>query len=182
MADIKIALPKVLKHEGGYVNDPLDNGGETICGIARKSWPNWSGWKKVDTKLKNIPSSQKTKTANELLKDSEFMLDVQSFYASNFWTPLRLNEVHDQAVAENIFDFAVNSGIQRAVKKLQIVLKITADGQLGPNTLKAINAANPDKLVEEYKTSRRNFIHAIVRANPSQARFINGWLNRVEAV
>lgn len=181
MADIKTALTKVLKFEGGYVNDPLDNGGETICGIARKSWPDWSGWEKVDAKLKNV-SSQKTKTANELLKDEDFMLDVESFYDSSFWTPLRLNDVESQAVANNIFDFAVNSGTQRAVKKLQIVLNITATGQMGPDTIEAINAADSHQLVEDYKAARRNFFNAIVRANPTQAKFIDGWLSRVDAV
>lgn len=37
MANYK-AISKVLKHEGGYVNDPDDKNGETYKGISRKNW------------------------------------------------------------------------------------------------------------------------------------------------
>ena len=32
-------IPIVLRHEGGYVNDPLDKGGETNYGISKRSYP-----------------------------------------------------------------------------------------------------------------------------------------------
>ena len=32
-------IDKVIEHEGGYVNDPDDPGGETKYGIAKKSNP-----------------------------------------------------------------------------------------------------------------------------------------------
>lgn len=38
----------LIKHEGGYVNDPDDKGGETYKGIARKFNPDWKGWKIID--------------------------------------------------------------------------------------------------------------------------------------
>jgi lysozyme family protein len=36
----QIALDKVLKSEGGYVNDPADPGGETNLGISKRAYPN----------------------------------------------------------------------------------------------------------------------------------------------
>lgn len=180
MADITIALDKTLKHEGGYVNDPLDRGGETICGIARKFWGSWSGWKILDEKTKNTTGALKTKTANLLLKDSLFMKEVREFYKKNFWDEMNLDKITDQRIAENMFDFAVNSGVKKAAQKIQQILKLTADGEIGPKSIAAINSTNPEWLLKEYKESRRQFFLAIVENNPSQARFINGWMKRVE--
>ena len=35
------ALEKVLKHEGGYVNDKNDLGGETNLGVTKKTYTQW---------------------------------------------------------------------------------------------------------------------------------------------
>ena len=50
MADFKKALTETLRHEGGYVNDPKDPGGETYKGISRKNHPDWEGWNIIDEK------------------------------------------------------------------------------------------------------------------------------------
>lgn len=41
MAEFNIAFQKTLTHEGGYVNDPEDSGGETYKGISRNNHKNW---------------------------------------------------------------------------------------------------------------------------------------------
>lgn len=48
MADFKKALEMVLKHEGGYVCDPSDPGGETYKGVARNMHSGWTGWMEID--------------------------------------------------------------------------------------------------------------------------------------
>ena len=54
MADFNLSIPKILKHEGGYVDNPNDIGKETYGGISRKYNPNWEGWKFIDDwKLRN---------------------------------------------------------------------------------------------------------------------------------
>ena len=37
--DYKEIISKVLEHEGGYVNDPKDLGGETNFGITKRWYP-----------------------------------------------------------------------------------------------------------------------------------------------
>ena len=39
MAEFKLAIPRVITNEGGYVNDPDDPGGETKYGISKRSYP-----------------------------------------------------------------------------------------------------------------------------------------------
>ena len=46
-------IEKILEHEGGYVDDPLDAGGETNFGITKKFYPN------VD--IKNLTEEQAKK-------------------------------------------------------------------------------------------------------------------------
>ena len=43
-------IEKVLEHEGGYVNDPKDLGGETKYGITKRFYP--------DVDIKNLTKEQ----------------------------------------------------------------------------------------------------------------------------
>ena len=113
MADFEKALKLVLKHEGGYVNDPRDNGGETYKGISRKSNPDWYGWKIID-KEKKKKGFEKTLENNKELQDS-----VSSLYRTRYWNPIKGDDIKHQDTAEEIFDAAVNFGITRAVKIAQ---------------------------------------------------------------
>ena len=57
MARFDEAIKKILDHEGGYVNNPKDKGGETYMGISRKAHPKskvWSIIDKVTIKYKTV--------------------------------------------------------------------------------------------------------------------------------
>ena len=62
-------------------------------------------------------------------------------------------------------------------------IPLKVDGQIGDKT-KALFASmwerHPDELVIEYREAVKDRYHAIVRRNPSQAKFLKGWLNRAE--
>ena len=60
MAKFSEAEKITCKNEGGYANNPSDNGGETYAGIARKFWPNWSGWAKIDAIKKQYGTNANT--------------------------------------------------------------------------------------------------------------------------
>ena len=40
ITEFKDIILDVLAHEGGYVNDPDDPGGETMMGISKRAYPN----------------------------------------------------------------------------------------------------------------------------------------------
>ena len=114
MANFEKALELVLKNEGGYVNDPNDNGGETYKGVSRRANPQWSGWKIIDGYKKKYKDFEK-----KLDSDNELQKCVKSLYRSNYWNPIKGDDLVHQDMAEEMFDAAVNFGITKAIKLAQ---------------------------------------------------------------
>ena len=162
MAEFLPAFEKVLLNEGGYVLHTVkdDRGGMTYAGIARAFHPNWPGWRVID--------QGETPPADM----------VRQFYRSNFWHPLRLDEVEHQDVAGNIFDFGGNAGLGTAAKLAQLVAGTTPDGKIGAKTLQALNTIDPDLFVARYALAKIARYRDIVAKNRTQQRFLIGWLNR----
>lgn len=136
------AFAATMQHEGGYVNNPQDPGGETYMGIARNHHPKWAGWKIIDDCLKH----------GEPLSLADGLADaVREFYKDNFWTPLqcRLIDPVSEEVAAELFESSVNCGPKNGVKFLQRALNalnsrgklwpdLVVDGAIGPKTMHAV--------------------------------------------
>ncbi len=179
MADFIKSYEKTSKFEGGYANHKNDKGGETYKGIARKMHPNWVGWKIVDRyKTSSLTFAQLDKV---LKGNGQIQEMVELFYRANFWDKIMGDSISKQEIADNIYDFAVNSGVSRAVKYAQRVVKTEEDGIIGIKTIRAINSKE-DNFIDEYKSSRLEFFKRIVINNPSQNVFMKGWTSRVENV
>ena len=155
-------LARVLKHEGGYVNDPLDSGGRTNLGVTQRVWEEWVGHPVSEADMKALTPEK-----------------VGKLYKQKYWNAAYC-EVLPKGLDYVVFDFAVNAGTGRAVKTLQSAIGVVADGVIGPRTRAAINGANPKDLVTKFSDARADFYQGIVARRPDQARFIRGWLNRVE--
>ena len=139
MANYNIAYNKVIKVEGGYVNDPDDAGGETYMGISRKFNPNVKFWKVIDeikSKNKNITN----KEMNAILKNNNSIIgEIKNIYKNKYWDKLYLDNLNSQKVAEELFDTAVNMGVNVAIKILQNALKVKTDGKMTNDLIKIIN-------------------------------------------
>lgn len=109
------AFDRLIGAEGGYVNNPADPGGETKFGISKRSYP--------DVDIANLTVD-----------------GAKAIYLRDFWSPLG---DADPAVTFQVFDFAVNSGIQTAIRKLQAAIGVADDGHWGP--LSAAKLASMDK-------------------------------------
>jgi len=99
-----------------------------------------------------------------------------------FWSKWKADLINDQAVANMLVDWVWASGQGIGIKRVQKILGVTADGIVGPKTLAAVNAANPAELVKKVYDARVAHFNAIVRNNPSQKKWLKGWLNRVNYV
>ena len=162
MAEFMPAFERMIVNEGGYVLHTVkdDRGGATYAGIARAFHPNWPGWRFID--------QGETPPADL----------VRQFYRSQFWHPLRLDEVAAQDVAGSIFDFGVNAGPATAAKLSQLVAGTTPDGKIGAKTLQALNAIDTDLFVARYALAKIARYRDIVTKNRAQQKFLLGWINR----
>ena len=152
------AVEVVLKHEGGYVNDPTDPGGETNFGISRRSYP--------DLDIRNLTREQ-----------------AIEIYRQDFWERWGYDRIRDLAVATKVFDMAVNMGPKRAHTLLQQALgligsPVVVDGILGPQTLKATNEADPSRLLEALRLLSARYYWELVRLDGRRKKFLQGWLAR----
>jgi lysozyme family protein len=156
------SLKRILKHEGGFVNDPLDSGGMTNLGVTKRVWEEFVGHPVSEADMRALTPEK-----------------VGSMYKLKYWNPSYC-EVLPKGLDYVVFDFAVNAGTGRSVKTLQQAIGCVADGVIGPKTMVAINDAEPKDLIAKFSDARADFYQGIVTRKPDQARFIKGWLNRVE--
>ena len=170
-ADFLKSHAKTARNEGGYANNKADAGGETYAGIARNYWPRWAGWQLIDSLkgARNFPANLKNMPALQKL--------VLEFYAKNFWEANRLGEIVSQDVADWLYDHAVNGG-GRGIQWLQEALGVTADGSVGPKTLAAINAADPEALLRKATIVASLYRLQKAHDKPSQIQFLHSWLDR----
>ena len=143
----------VLKHEGGYVNDPVDPGGETNFGIAKRSHP--------DVDIKNLTKE-----------------GAKEIYYQDYWMKNRVPQVPDE-LKHIYFDMCVNQGRGRAVKILQQAANakganLKVDGGLGPKTISALNGVELDRV----RAYRIKYYADLVTRKPDLEKFYFGWFRR----
>lgn len=132
MAVFEKAFAKTVTAEGGYVNNPNDRGGETYMGITRKNYPKLKMWATID-KLKNVLS--KRDLNSKLSKDEDIQKEVKDVYKKNYWTPLKLDLINSQRVANEFFDISVNCGTKAAIKSMQRTAGLVETGRMNTQTI-----------------------------------------------
>lgn len=162
MADFTKAYEATIRAEGGYKLTDIagDRGGQTYAGIARKPNPGWSGWAYIDRG--QIPPTDL----------------VREFYKSEFWDKVAGDALTSQAVADSLYDFAVNAHWKTAAKLAQIVVGCTPDGQIGAKTVEALNQADPDQFRLAFALAKIKRYAEIVNRDRTQGKFLLGWINR----
>lgn len=170
-------LNMILNFEGGYVNHPLDKGGETNRGITIGSLNS--------AKERGLVAS--TVTIESLTNDLE---SVRIIYEQNYYLRSKSNMLaHPLALAH--FDASVNHGCGNSGKFLQRALNIygahlDVDGAIGPKTLTSYSQILSNNsiidIANTYNVVRLSFYNAIVSNNPQQKVFYNGWMNRLNKV
>lgn len=187
MSDFTRAYSRTMGHEGGWVNNPADTGGETYKGISRNNWPGWGGWKYIDgakaqmTRQPDFGTSAYYAWVKYLNKSLAALNALQAlvaeFYRANFWK--RLTEINDQRIAETIFDMDVNSGCMGS-KLMQRAAGVRDDGQIGDKSIAAINALDPVQLLYAFNARAHDYYEGIIVRKPSQAQFRHSWMARLK--
>ncbi len=108
----------------------------------------------------------------------EAVKSAKDFYRSQEWHHLRGDDIQSDELAACLLSFAVNKSVPTATKKLQQILGLDDDGVLGQQTLAEANSKEPKALVIMFRAAWISYYHHIVDVNPSNQRFLQGWLNR----
>lgn len=166
LSNAAYAIDLVLEDEGGYVNNPNDNGGPTNKGVTLANFRRFIKPKGTIDDLKRLTLEQ-----------------ARDVYKQQYWNAVRADEL-PRGVDYCVFDFAVNSGPARAKEYLQRALaqmglyKGAIDKKIGPATLAAANAADPKVLINTICDMRMNFLKRLA----DWTHFERGWSNRVLGV
>lgn len=182
MSDFKRAIPTVLLHEGGFVDNKNDAGGTTNYGISVRF-------------LKDHPDDGDYNHDGIVdAKDIKMMTQDQAclIYEKYFWDANSYTKITDQTIATKIFDFSVNMGasrshriVQAAVNKV-LNLSLGVDGVLGQQSINAINSGITDKDKQALITAISNgalaFYQNLAYRDSSQSQFLNGWKNRAYSI
>lgn len=145
------AFERLLGHEGGYVFDRRDPGGETKFGISARSYP--------AEDIKNMTLER-----------------AKAIYLRDYWGPAGCDAV-PEPIKFDLFDMAVNSGVSTALKTLQRAVGEVADGVLGPKTLQAINSMPAPRLIARFNGERLDYITTLTNW-PAHGK---GWCRRIAA-
>ena len=127
----KEGFTRLHGHEGGYVNHPDDPGGETKFGISKRTYP------EVD--IKNLS-----------INEAMFL------YKRDFWDKIHGDKLHD-GVAFQLFDFAVNSGCQTAIRYFQRAIGVADDGHWGKVSQAAADAMSESDQIMRLVAERQEF-------------------------
>lgn len=165
MADYRQLKPFILRWEGGYAWHKADKGGPTNKGITLATFRMYYG---------------KGKSINDLKRLTDAQWDY--IFLKGFWQPFKADNITSQGIANICVDWAWGSGTVTAIRQVQRVLRVNVDGKVGPQTIEAINKAQPKVLFESIRERRIDFVERIVERDPTQKKWLNGWKNRINAV
>lgn len=165
MGNFTKAVEKVLEHEGGYVNNPADTGGATNFGITKRVYESFIGRPVSLTEMKVMPKG-----------------NAVAIYKANYWDKVKGDFIKSYSKAFILFDQAVNRGPSSAIKQAQRISGALPDGVIGPKTIEAINKMNEKSFIDNFVIESEKFYRSLVARKPSQAVFLNGWLNRVKSL
>ncbi len=180
-----LAIPVVLQHEGGLVDNPADPGGITKYGISLHYLCHLASRQpKVFSKLFPNNADLPNKNTIKHLTSNQAMC----IYRSQWWRKYHYNKIHEQALANKVFDLSVNMGASEANRLLQKAYckvgdsSIKVDGILGPKTFAYINHLPEEqtkRLLSVYRDMAAEHYCKLVQQRPSEKQFLQGWLHRV---
>lgn len=122
---------RIVGHEGSYVLDSRDPGGETKFGISKRSYPTLN--------IKELTLSQ-----------------AKAIWFHDFWMPVR--DLPHQSVQFQLCDAAYNHGFHNAVQFLQRAVGVADDGIWGPRSKEAYSKLTENDILLRFIGYRLQFM------------------------
>lgn len=157
------ALEYTFKNEGGFSNVKEDKGGPTKYGITIGTLTRWRGKAQTADAVRNLTKAE-----------------AEKIYRAWYWTPINLSSIEDKNVAIALFDRAVLNGLEGVSTHVENVLGEPHDPSHNFNKcIEKINQTNPVAFVMRLADQCEIAHRARAAKDPTQKRFLKGWLNRV---
>jgi lysozyme family protein len=170
MAKVELLAPILFQWEGGYQCDPDDKGNYNSKGEL------------VGTKYG--VSANAYEAHYDIVPEKEIMENLTpeqaSFVLLSYWNNCKADDINSQSIANLFVDWYYMSG-PAGIKSAQRVLNLVADSIVGHNTLATINAGDQSEVFSKLWLARMQFFLDICKNNPSQNKFLKGWLNRLNS-
>jgi len=186
MANIEKLIPHLFRWEAGIIghstnkelfeaakktgwsNDRGDIGGATMIGVTISTYEQFCKHKNypdpTPNMLKNIPYEQ-----------------WSSIVKTMYWDRWNADKIKNQSIANILVDWVWCSGTY-GITIPQRILCVQTDGIVGTKTLLAVNSENQEALFNQIVTARKTFIDDIIKNRPANAKFRNGWMNRINSL
>lgn len=167
------AMKTIIKHEGGYSDEKLDNGGPTKYGIS----------------LRYLKSSHIcidgdcSENANEIIHLT--LTEADSIYYKQWYEKFHYDKIKNENLLTDIMDFSVNAGACEAHKLAERAIndisnkKVPISCALTTKSIDQINSIEPVLFHAGFQKQEEDFYYQIVKRNPSQKMFLEGWLRRI---
>ena len=162
-------LAFVLEREGGYVNDPSDSGGATNHGVTQSVYDDY-----------RIRAGRNRQPVIGI--DATEIADI---YRLRYWKAVHADQL-PRPLDLIVFDASVNHGVRQAILFLQRAVGVEDDGVIGPQTIGAVAEDDKAGLIKHLAAAvielRREFYQMLAERKPDQRKFLNGWMNRMDAL
>lgn len=152
----------ILEFEGGYVNDPSDNGGCTNSGVTLSTFK----------KVLNKPNA----TCNDLKKMTRSQWEAIVEY---FWKNINADKIKNESIANLLVDWHWGSG-SWGVKYANEVLCKESEFKLTQNSIDIINKYPNKKVLFNKFWKKRKWHFIALSKKPGQAKYLKGWLRRLD--
>ncbi|RZI60698.1 MAG: secretion activator protein [Pseudomonas sp.] len=155
------AFDRLIGHEGSFTLDRNDPG-------------NWTGGRVGVGELKGTKYGIAANTYGDLDIKNLTLADAKQLYYRDWWLKAGADEF-PAAIVFQLWDFAVNAGMGNAKRALQYAAKVAVDGKVGPLTIAAVKAADPNDIILRMTAYRLRY-YTSLSTWPTYGR---GWTNRV---
>lgn len=145
-----------------------DSGGPTLAGVTLTTFRDWRR-----KQGKPVP----TQADLAKLGYDEWLAILKSL----FWDRCKGDGIRFQGVANMFVDWVWHSG-PGVIRNVQTIFSLVPDGIVGPKTLAALNTPLPYNIFERIRYARERYYRKVADNRPSQRKFLEGWLNRMEAI